>query len=79
MLCPYNRRIFRYFNNDYAPDLNNPLISCEISGLEVANERSKVDSHLLKIKYRTLAKSARMRHPRFACTKRLSHPPHAGL
>jgi hypothetical protein len=57
MPCPYNRCMFRYFNNVYAPDLSNPLIliSGDISGLEVANERSEVDSHSLKIKYRTLA------------------------
>jgi len=31
--CPYTRSTFRDFNNDYAPDFNNALISCEISGL----------------------------------------------
>jgi hypothetical protein len=70
MPCPYNRCIFRYFNNAYAPDLNNPPISCEILGLEVASERSKVDRHSLKIKHRTLAKSARMRHPKFKIVRK---------
>src|ERR1700747_1524126 len=34
--CPYNRCIFRYFNSVCAPDLNNPPIFCEISGLGMA-------------------------------------------
>jgi hypothetical protein len=33
MPCPYDRCTFHYFNNVYAPELNNALIFFEISVL----------------------------------------------
>ena len=35
--CPYNRCISRTFNSVYAPDLDNPTISCERSALTPCN------------------------------------------